>query len=131
MLLSLVPCSCSSVSRRRLMGRPQEPRSVTTFSAPQPRQGTTAATVLTDDSASPLLSQPPKMLPVVESGASAEVVKLCSGAAAGPEVPLEPERLEEKALCVEGASSDEASLLPSQKSMQKVWRAYAVILYSI
>lgn len=102
---------------------------MTTFSAPQPRQGTTAAKVLTDDSASPLLSQPPKMLPV--SGASAEVVKLCSGAAAGPEVPLEPERLEEKALCVEGASSDEASLLPSQKSMQKVWRAYAVILYSI
>ena len=129
MLLSLVPCSCSSVSRRRLMGRPQEPHSVTTFSAPQPRQGTTAATVLTDDSASPLLSQPPKMLPV--SVASADVVKLCSGAAAGPEVPLEPERLEEKALCVEGASSDEASLLPSQKSMQKVWRAYAVILYSI
>lgn len=92
--------------------------------------------VVTDDLASPLLSQPPEMLPAPESGAggslaSAEVMKTCSGVTTGPEVLLEPARMEEKASHVEDASSEEASMLPSHKPTQKVLRAYSVFIRSI
>ena len=102
-----------SISRRRLMGRPPEPHTAAT-SAPQPRQETTAAPRVVDDSASPLLSQPPEVLPALAA----------SGA-----VLLEPARLEEKAVHAGDASGSGASMLGGHKPPQKVWKR-TVCLYT-
>ena len=95
------------------MGRPPEPHTAAT-SAPQPRQETTAAPLVVDDSASPLLSQPPEVLPALAA----------SGA-----VLLEPARLEEKAFHAGGASGSGASMLAGHKPPQKVWKR-TVCLYT-
>ena len=94
---------CPSISRRRLMGRPPEPHTAAA-SAPQPRQETTVAPLVADDSASPLLSQPPEVLPALASGA----------------VVLEPARLEEKAVHAEDASGSGGSMLAGHKPPQRV-----------
>lgn len=124
MFLYSDPFSVFPSSRRRLIGWPQEPHHVVAFSAPQPRQGAVPTTLVADDSASPLLSQPPEMLPMLESGAggsptSLEVRKICGGSTTSPEVPLEPE---ERGVCVDHASS-----LSSDKPLQKVKNALRVL----
>lgn len=102
-----LPCTLPALpfSRRRLMGRPPEPPHTAATSAPQPRQETVAPLVI-DDSASPLLSQPPEVFPALASGA----------------VLLEPARLEEKAVHAEDASGSGGSMLAGQKPPQKVWK---------
>ena len=115
---------------RRRIGWAQEPRHVVAFSAPQPRHGAVPFTLVADDSASPLLPQPPEMPPTPESGAggspaSLEVKKICSGSTTSPEVTQEPK---EKEVCVgDSSSAEHASSLSSDKPLQKVMNALRVL----